>query len=63
MKKRSKKKSRIKTAAILTIKYPGKMSAQGRRDIAAWLRRHAADLLKHGQDYTTGLFRGRYNYT
>lgn len=54
--------SKEKSAAILTIKHPGKMSAKGRREIAAWLRRHASMLVKHGKEYTDGRFIGRYLY-
>jgi hypothetical protein len=50
----------LKSAAIITIKAPGKMTKAGRKDIAAWLRRHASMLLKHGEQYTDGRFTGRY---
>ena len=52
-----------KSAAIITIKSPGKMTKRGRRDIAEWLRRHATWLLKHGDEYTNGRFAGRFIYT
>lgn len=55
-------KQKTKSAAIITIKAPGRMSARGRRDIALWLRQHAAHLLKHGKDYTGGKFTGRFYY-
>lgn len=51
-----------KSAAIVTIRGPGKMTKRGRRDIAMWLRRHAAHLLKHGEQYTEGRFTGRFIY-
>ncbi len=51
-----------KSAAILTMRSPGKMTKRGRRDIAAWLRRHAAMLLRDGDKYTEGRFIGRYMY-
>lgn len=47
-------------AARITIEGPGRMTASGRRSIAAWLRQHAAHLLKHGKNYTEGRFTGRY---
>ena len=50
------------SAAIITIKQPGKMTPKGRRDIAAWLRRHAEMLVKEGKNYTEGRFTGRYLY-
>jgi len=51
-----------RSAAILTIKKPGSMTASGRRQLAAWLARQASDLLKHGKDYTDKTFRSRYLY-
>lgn len=51
-----------KSAAILTIKAPGLMTPKGRKQIAAWLVRHADDLLTYGKQYTEGTFRGRYLY-
>ena len=44
--------TREKSAAILTIKSANRMTARGRRDIAAWLRQHAAYLIKHGSEYS-----------
>lgn len=63
-KRGSKKRNGKKylTAARLSIEGPGKMTAAGRRDIAKWLRDHAAHLLKHGKQYTDGRFRGSFNY-
>lgn len=55
-------KKREQSAAVLTIFSPGKMTPRGRKDIAAWLRRHASHLLKHGNDYTEGRFTGRFIY-
>lgn len=63
MKKKAKKKFADKSAAIITIKSPGKMTRRGRRDIAHWLRKHADWLMKHGDEYTVGRFTGRYFYT
>ena len=56
------KKREVKSAAIVTIQAPGKMSDKGRRDIAKWLRMHANYLLRHGKEYTKGRFTGRYLY-
>lgn len=58
----SKRKRPSRIAARVTIERPGKMTPAGRKDIAAWLRMHAAHLLKHGKDYTNGRFVGRYHY-
>lgn len=52
-----------KSAAIVTIKAPGRMTKKGRKDIAMWLKRHADMLMKHGQNYTNGRFTGRYIYS
>lgn len=52
----------VKTAATLIIHGPGKMSARGRRDIVAWLRRQADHLARDGKDYTVGRFRAGFNY-
>ena len=57
-----KTKSKLRNAAVLTIRRPGEMTAQGRRDIAKWLRRSAFDLIKHGKDYTPSTYRGYYSY-
>jgi len=59
---KGKRKPRYKQAATMTIHGPGRMSARGRRDIATWLRRLAADLVKHGDQFTDGRFRAGYNY-
>ena len=53
---------REKSAAVLTIKEPGRMSKRGRADIAAWLRRQASFLLKHGDRYSDTRFTARYLY-
>lgn len=55
-------KRKSKTAAVITINAPGKMHAKGRRHVAAWLRRQASSLVKHGKDYTEGRFTGRFLY-
>jgi len=48
-------------AAIITIHRAGEMTKRGRRDIAAWLRRHAAHLERHGGKYSRR-FTGRFLY-
>lgn len=51
----------MNSAAILTLKKPGEMTPKGRAQIAAWLRKQAANLLRYGKDYNdTGDFRARY---
>lgn len=50
-----------KSAAIVTIKEADKMTAKGRKAIAAWLRRQAAFLEKHGNEYSAR-FTARYLY-
>ena len=57
------KPKKAKSAAIITIKAPSKMTKRGRRDIAGWLRKHADRLTRHGDEYTDGRFTGRYIYT
>lgn len=56
------KPKREQSAAIITIKSPGKMTKRSRRDIAQWLKRHADMLLKDGDKYTDGRFTGRFIY-
>lgn len=51
-----------KSAAIITIKSPGKMSKKGRKQIAEWMMRTARDLLSLGDKYTDGRFTARYLY-
>ena len=50
-----------KSAAIVTIRSADKMTAKGRKAIAAWLRRQAAFLVKHGPEFS-GRFTARYMY-
>jgi hypothetical protein len=59
--KKVDKELKLKSAAVLTIKRADEMTPAGRKAIAAWLRRHAAMLLKDGKDYAP-TFRGRYLY-
>lgn len=54
---------KTKTAAVLTIRAPGKMNKKGRRMIAGWLRRQARHFLARGDLYTKGNFKARYLYT
>ena len=58
-----KPKRRDKSAAVITIKSPSRMTKRGRKDIADWLRRHATMLVKDGDKYTNGRFTGRFIYT
>ena len=47
-------------AAVVTIHGAGRMTPEGRKAIAAWLREHAKALLKDGARYTEGRYTGRY---
>lgn len=49
------------TRTLLTLKDYDNYSSKGRRDIAAWLRRHAKFLEQHGNQYSKR-FTGRYLY-
>jgi hypothetical protein len=55
-------KAQKKSAAIVTINAPGKMTKTGRKAIADWLRRTATDLYKLGDRYTETRFTARYLY-
>lgn len=57
-----RKVRREKSAAVVTIHSAPEMTARGRRQVAAWLRRHADMLVKDGKNYTRGRFTGRYLY-
>lgn len=57
----AKKKFKGKTAAIVTLMQPAKMTAKGRRQIANWLRSRAKLLEKHA-DLMAGRFTSRYIY-
>lgn len=50
-----------KAAAVLTVVDAGKMTAAGRKRIAAWLRSHAEMIIAEGDNYAPR-FRGRYLY-
>lgn len=45
--------------ATLTVRDAATMTAEGRRNVAAWMRRQAAELLKQGDQYAK-VFRARY---
>lgn len=62
-KKRRAVRAKTKRAASLVIHSPGKMTAAGRRDIAAWLRQQAKNLVRDGKNYTHGRFTAGFNYT
>ena len=53
--------SNFKSAAIVTIRDAEQMTAKGRRDIAAWLKRQADALIKDGKLYSKR-FTARYQY-
>jgi hypothetical protein len=55
------KKTKVQSAAIVTIKSADEMTPKGRKEIAAWLRMHANYLTKYGDKYS-GRFIGRYLY-
>jgi len=59
---RPSKRTVAKTAAILTIHKPGKMTYLGRKGIAEWLEIQALNLRTLGDEYTTGRFTARYLY-
>lgn len=50
-----------KSAAVLTVNHPDVMTPQGRREIAAWLRRQAYMLVRDGDQYASR-FTARYLY-
>lgn len=50
-----------KSAAVLTIKDAGSMTDQGRKEVAAWLRKQAKLLVEHGSELSDR-FRARYLY-
>ena len=55
--------SEVKTAAVLTVHAPGKMSVTGRKAIAKWLRKQADTLAEYGGAYGDGRYRARYLFT
>lgn len=57
-----KAKAAEKVAASVHIYDAPGMTKEGRREIAGWLRKHAAWLLKDGGQYAKR-FRGRYFYS
>lgn len=50
-----------KSAAVLTVRMADEMTPKGRREVAAWLRRQAAMLVKEGPNYAKR-YTGRYLY-
>lgn len=52
----------VKSAAVITIKGPGRMTARGRRDLATWMRAAAKRLTRDGELYTDGRFTERFLY-
>ncbi|MDD5458359.1 MAG: hypothetical protein WC554_15105 [Clostridia bacterium] len=56
-----KKKESAGTAAVLTIRDAGKMTLDGRKQIAQWLRKQAKDLITYGDRYAK-IIRMRYIY-
>jgi hypothetical protein len=55
---KKKRTPKDRTVAVLTLRGAGALSAQGRRDLARWLRNQANDLLDFGHEYA-GIFRAR----
>ena len=53
---------KVKTAAVLKIKAPGRMRKRGRKMIADWLRRVATHFEARGELYTKGDFTAKYLY-
>lgn len=51
----------VKTAAVLTIADAPRMTAKGRRAIAAWLLKQGFFLVAYGQDYAAH-FTAHYRY-
>ena len=51
----------VKTAAMLTIVDAPRMTAKGRRAIAAWLLKQGFFLVAYGQEYATR-FTAHYQY-
>lgn len=54
------KKKSDKSAAVLSLFSVPAMTAKGRANIAAWLRRQATMMLREGKNYTEGRFTARY---
>ena len=53
----------IKAAVSFTVQRPGSMTDKGRKEVAAWPRRQATNLIPHGEKYNdTSAFRARYYY-
>lgn len=54
-------KSKLSSAAILTIKEIDQMTPSGRKRLAAWIRKQADFLLKHSRELAP-TWRARYLY-
>jgi len=48
-----------KIIATLEIKDTAKMTEEGRKEVAEWLKKQAEDLIKEGKDYSNH-FKARY---
>jgi hypothetical protein len=57
---KTRNSDKINSAAIVTLKSPGKFTKRGARKIADWLRRQADDLEALHSKYTTGRFTARW---
>ena len=57
-----RKYKKEKSAAILSVFKAPEMTKKGRKDIAAWLRRQATNLLRYGDKYSETRFTARYLY-
>lgn len=51
----------VNSAAIVTIKKPNEMTRAGRKRVASWLRKQAADFERYGSEYASR-FTARYLY-
>jgi hypothetical protein len=53
---------KTKSAAIITVRDAHIMTPKGRKEIAAWMRKSADTLVKHGKEFGPR-FTYRYQYT
>lgn len=53
--------AKLKTVARLTVVNAPSMTKERRKDIADWLRKQAARLVRSGTHYTEGRYRARYH--
>lgn len=56
-----KAKHKTKIAASIHLDGPGRWTPKGRRNIAAWLRKRAADVVKYGAKLSDGRVRFSYH--